>query len=100
MNEESMARGDSSLSPKSRLVASVAGLASLTLVLAACAGPAGDGDSQSSEQQGTTSEIKNAGFIVHAQNGEPQSLDPARAEQGEKGERFIQRLRATSRCWD
>lgn len=90
MNEKSATRGTASLSPRSRLVASVAGFASLTLVLAACAGSTGDGgDSQSSGEEGSSSEIRNAGVIVHAQNGEPQSLDPARAEQGEKGERFI-----------
>jgi peptide/nickel transport system substrate-binding protein len=49
-----------------------------------------EGDnSPSSGEEESSSETRNAGVIVHAQNGEPRSLDPARTEQGEKGERFI-----------
>ncbi len=55
--------------------------------LAACTGSGGpsgdDGD------DGGGGEVRNPGLIVHHQNGEPASLDPARAEQGEKGEAFI-----------
>lgn len=91
MNKKSATQGLSSLSPRSRLVASVAGFASLTLLLAACSGSTVDeGDnSPSSGEEESSSETRNAGVIVHAQNGEPRSLDPARTEQGEKGERFI-----------
>lgn len=91
MNKKSATQGLSSLSPRSRLVASVAGFASLTLLLAACSGSTVDeGDnSTSSGEEESSSETRNAGVIVHAQNGEPRSLDPARTEQGEKGERFI-----------
>ena len=53
----------------------------LALVVSACSGGASGGS-------GAT-ELRNAGVIVHAQNGEPATLDPARAEQGEKGEAFI-----------
>ena len=90
---KSATRRTRSAGPRSRVVASVAGLASLTLVLAACSGATTeDGGSTSggnSDNGNSSAEIRNAGVIVHAQNGEPQSLDPARAEQGEKGERFI-----------
>lgn len=63
-------------------VTSVSALAAaLALVVSACSGGA-SGGSGATEQ-------RNAGVIVHAQNGEPATLDPARAEQGEKGEAFI-----------
>jgi peptide/nickel transport system substrate-binding protein len=62
-------------------MAVAAGAAALGLVLSACSS-AGGGAASSGE-------IRNAGVIVHHQNGEPASLDPARAEQGEKGEAFI-----------
>ncbi|NDA59435.1 MAG: hypothetical protein EBY56_05815, partial [Actinobacteria bacterium] len=68
----------------------MAGSAAVAMVVAACGGSS---DSQETESGGddsaATSEIRNAGVIVHAQNGEPATLDPARAEQGEKGEAFI-----------
>lgn len=64
-----------------RGMAVAAGAAALGLVLSACSS-AGGGAASSGE-------IRNAGVIVHHQNGEPASLDPARAEQGEKGEAFI-----------
>lgn len=90
MNEKSATRGVFSLSPRSRIMTSIAGLASLTLVLTACAGSTSeDGTSSTSTDGSSSSDIRNPGVIVHAQNGEPRSLDPARAEQGEKGERFI-----------
>lgn len=89
MNEKSATRGVFLLSPRSKIMTSIAGLASLTLVLAACAGSTSEDGSSTSTDGSSSSEIRNPGVIVHAQNGEPQSLDPARAEQGEKGERFI-----------
>src|SRR6056300_1305743 len=61
--------------PKSAVL--VAGLASLSLFLAACSGSAtneGSGGSSSSGGSGSSGEIRNAGVIVHAQNGEPASL--------------------------
>jgi len=64
-----------------RGMAVAAGAVALGLVLSACSS-AGGGAASSGE-------IRNAGVIVHHQNGEPASLDPARAEQGEKGEAFI-----------
>ena len=68
----------------------MAGSAAVAMVVAACGGSS---DSQETESGGddsaATSEIRNAGVIVHAQNGEPATLEPARAEQGEKGEAFI-----------
>ena len=51
----------------------------MALAIGGCTGAAGGGDG----------EIRNAGLIVHHQNAEPTSLDPARTEQGEKGEAFI-----------
>lgn len=56
-----------------------ASIATVALAIAGCTGAAGGGDG----------EIRNAGLIVHHQNAEPTSLDPARTEQGEKGEAFI-----------
>jgi len=91
MKQNSARRDAESRRRKPKSAVLVAGLASLSLFLAACSGSAtneGSGGS-SSGGSGSSSEIKNAGVIVHAQNGEPASLDPARAEQGEKGERFI-----------
>jgi len=61
-----------------------ASIAALGMVLTACAGSTGGG--------GAPGEVRNAGVIVHHQNGEPASLDPARAEQGEKGEAFIDNI--------
>lgn len=60
-------------------VAVTASIATLALALSACTGAAG----------GDGGEIRNPGLIVHHQNAEPTSLDPARTEQGEKGEAFI-----------
>lgn len=54
------------------------------LVLAACGG-GGDSVDEAADEGG----IRNPDTIVHHQNGEPSSLDPARTEQGEKGEAFI-----------
>lgn len=56
-----------------------ASIATMALAIGGCTGAAGGGDG----------EIRNAGLIVHHQNAEPTSLDPARTEQGEKGEAFI-----------
>jgi peptide/nickel transport system substrate-binding protein len=55
------------------------------LVLTACTGAGG----AASETSGDGGEVRNPDAIVHHQNGEPASLDPARAEQGAKGEAFI-----------
>ena len=56
-----------------------ASIAAMALAIGGCTGAAGGGDG----------EVRNAGLIVHHQNAEPTSLDPARTEQGEKGEAFI-----------
>jgi peptide/nickel transport system substrate-binding protein len=53
----------------------------LAVVVAAC------GDS--AEEASGDGDVRNPDTIVHHQNGEPGSLDPARTEQGEKGEAFI-----------
>ena len=63
-------------------------IAVLPLVaVAACAGPGGPGSD--GDDGGGGGEVRNPDVIVHHQNGEPASLDPARAEQGAKGEAFI-----------
>lgn len=72
--------------------AAIVGAAALGLVLSACVGSSGGGDAAGTspgDSGGGTAAVSNASVIVHAQNGEPSSLDPARAEQGEKGEAFI-----------
>lgn len=73
---------DASKEARTRRSSVIAGVAAITLTLAACSGSP---QSAGSSAEGT----RNAGVIVHAQNGEPSSLDPARTEQGEKGEAFI-----------
>ncbi len=75
--------------------AAVVGAAALALVLSACGGSEGSGDATdagASDSSGGAVEVINANVIVHHQNGEPNSLDPARAEQGEKGEAFIDNI--------
>lgn len=60
-------------------LAVTAGIAVMAFALSAC----------TAATEVETVEVTNPGVIVHHQNGEPASLDPARAEQGEKGEAFI-----------
>lgn len=60
----------------------IAAGAACMLSLTACGG---DDDSAG----GIDRQVKNPEAFVHAQNGEPESLDPARVEQGEKGEQFV-----------
>ena len=70
----------------------IVGAAALGLVLSACGGSSGGGDAGNGEGDGSgggSTAVTNANVIVHHQNGEPSSLDPARAEQGDKGEAFI-----------
>ncbi len=57
------------------------------LFVTACTG-AGGPDSDAADGAGG-GDVRNPDVIVHHQNGEPATLDPARAEQGEKGEAFI-----------
>ena len=66
-------------------------LFALALLAQACTGAAtpeeeggGDGDTT-----GGTAEVKNPGVLIHAQGGEPDSLDPARAEPGGRGGQAI-----------
>src|SRR5918996_743416 len=67
---------------------SLALLASAVLLLAACeateTGDVGGGDGD-----GNGEEVQNAGVFVHALDGEPITLDPARAALGEYGEQAI-----------
>lgn len=56
------------------------------LAVAACTGAGGPGSEGSGGGDGT---VRNPDLIVHHQNGEPATLDPSRAEQGAKGEAFI-----------
>jgi peptide/nickel transport system substrate-binding protein len=75
--------------------AAVVGAAALALVLSACGGSTESGDAPdagAADSSSGTVEVINANVIVHHQNGEPASLDPARAEQGEKGEAFIDNI--------
>ena len=75
-NLSTRSTGASRRPPRITVTASIAAMA---LAIGGCTGAAGGGDG----------EIRNAGLIVHHQNAEPTSLDPARTEQGEKGEAFI-----------
>jgi peptide/nickel transport system substrate-binding protein len=75
------ARRSNGASQRPLRVTVTASIATLALTLGACAGATGGA--------GGDGEIRNAGIIVHHQNAEPTSLDPARTEQGEKGEAFI-----------
>lgn len=81
------------LRPRKRpAFAVIIGAAALGLVLSACGGSSGGGDAGNGEGDGSgggSTAVTNANVIVHHQNGEPSSLDPARAEQGDKGEAFI-----------
>lgn len=68
----------------------VLAVCTLALVASACTGDpetTPDGD-DGGDGNGTIS-VPNPDTFVHVQNGEPASLDPARAEQGEKGEEII-----------
>src|SRR5919106_3041984 len=71
-----------------RRLRSLALLASAVLLLAACeateTGDVGGGDGD-----GNGEEVQNAGVFVHALDGEPITLDPARAALGEYGEQAI-----------
>ncbi len=62
------------------------GMTAMVILLGACTGAGGP---QSEDDGGAGGEVRNSDVIVHHQNGEPASLDPARAEQGAKGEAFI-----------
>ncbi len=65
----------------------------LVLVFAqACTGaatPEEEGGGDAGGGTGATSEVKNPGVLIHAQGGEPDSLDPARAEPGGRGGQAI-----------
>ncbi|MDQ3660860.1 MAG: ABC transporter substrate-binding protein [Actinomycetota bacterium] len=65
----------------------VALLATALLFAVACSGAATDPDEVGGEAAG--GEVKNAGVFVHALDGEPITLDPARAALGEYGEQAI-----------
>jgi peptide/nickel transport system substrate-binding protein len=59
----------------------------LVLLAAACTGastPTSEGSGN-----GESGDVKNPGVLVHAQGGEPDSLDPARAEPGGRGGQAI-----------
>jgi peptide/nickel transport system substrate-binding protein len=60
----------------------------LILVATACTGASTPTDGGSSGQDGASG-VKNLGELVHAQGGEPDSLDPARAEPGGRGGQAI-----------
>jgi len=61
-------------------------LAAVVLLAASCDGAATDPDEVGDESSG---EVNNPGVFVHALDGEPTSLDPARAALGEYGEQAI-----------
>ncbi len=66
----------------------------LALILAAqaCTGaatPEEDGGDTGSVPTGSNPDVQNPGVLVHAQGGEPDSLDPARAEPGGRGGQAI-----------
>ncbi|HZJ51307.1 MAG TPA: ABC transporter substrate-binding protein [Actinomycetota bacterium] len=65
----------------------IALLATALVFAAACSGAATDPDEVGGE--GAGGEVKNPGVFVHALDGEPITLDPARAALGEYGEQAI-----------
>ncbi len=65
----------------------IAVVASVLLLAAACDGAATDTEELGGETSG--GDVKNAGVFVHALDGEPITLDPARAALGEYGEQAI-----------
>ncbi len=61
----------------------------VVLLIAACTNtstPTGEGGG---DEGGGSGEVKNPGVLVHAQGGEPETLDPARAEPGGRGGQAI-----------
>jgi peptide/nickel transport system substrate-binding protein len=60
----------------------------LALLAQACTGGATPED-EGGDGNGTTGDVKNPGVLIHAQGGEPDSLDPARAEPGGRGGQAI-----------
>ena len=61
----------------------------VVLLVAACTNtstPTGEGGGDGG---GGSGEVKNPGLLVHAQGGEPETLDPARAEPGGRGGQAI-----------
>jgi len=64
----------------------LAALTAVVLLAASCDGAATDPDEVGDESSG---EVNNPGVFVHALDGEPTSLDPARAALGEYGEQAI-----------
>jgi peptide/nickel transport system substrate-binding protein len=62
-------------------------LIAVAVLLASCTGTATDTDEVGGEPAG--GEVSNPGVFVHALDGEPLSLDPARAALGEYGEQVI-----------
>lgn len=83
----SVARADTEQEATRRspaLARRIALLASVFLFVAACTG---DDSAENGQQAG--GDVKNPGVFVHALDGEPITLDPARAELGEYGEQAI-----------
>jgi peptide/nickel transport system substrate-binding protein len=61
----------------------------LVLLASACTGASTPTDEGSTGENGGADGVKNPGVLVHAQGGEPDSLDPARAEPGGRGGQAI-----------
>ena len=80
--------GKPSAAPARRPPRRIALLAVLILLLAACEGAATDPEDVGADG-GDGGEVSNPGVFVHALDGEPTSLDPARAALGEYGEQAI-----------
>ncbi len=66
-----------------------AGSIILVLLGTGCTGASTPIDETSTNEDGGSGDVKNPGVLIHAQGGEPDSLDPARAEPGGRGGQAI-----------
>ena len=80
------AAGD--VTKRRRVLSRWALLAAILLLAAACDGAATDAEDVGGEES-SGGEVNNPGVFVHALDGEPTTLDPARAALGEYGEQVI-----------
>jgi peptide/nickel transport system substrate-binding protein len=85
----SVFRGDTARPSRARRLRAGLAIVAVVLLVSACTNtstPTGEGGG---DEEGGSGEVKNPGVLVHAQGGEPDSLDPARAEPGGRGGQAI-----------